>query len=76
MLQLWVHFTKTGDDVRKYHMNIIKVCHASSFPAVREGVREFFVAVDGIMDWATTDLLGEIADQLVLVWKSTKRTKS
>lgn len=76
LVQLWVHYTKMMDEVRTYHMNIIKVCHASSFEALREGVQEFFVAVDGIMDWATSDLLSEIADQLVLVWKDTTRTKS
>ena len=76
MLQLWVHYTKMPGDVRQYHMNIIKVCHASSFESLREGVRDFFEAVDGIMDWATSDLLAEIADQLLLVWKVTSRTKS
>ena len=76
MVQLWVHYTKMKGDVRQYHMNIIKICHASSFESLREGVRDFFEAVDGIMDWATSDLLAEIADQLVLVWKVTRRIKS
>ena len=76
MLQLWVHYTNMKGNVRQYHMNIIRFCHASSFESLREGVRDFFVAVDGIMDWATSDLLAQIAHQLVLVWNVTRRTKS
>ena len=51
-------------------MNILKICHASGLPPLRDGVREFFEAVDGVMSWATSELLDDIAEQLVLVWKA------
>ena len=73
MVQLWVHYTTLMDNVRMYHMNILKICHASSLPSLRDGVREFFEAVDDVMRWATSELLGEIANQLVLVWKGTQQ---
>ena len=71
MLQLWVHHTTLVDDVRIYTMNIIKACHASQFPSLRDGVRDFFEAVDGVMRWATSELLDDITEQLALVWKAT-----
>lgn len=70
MVQLWVHYTTLVDNVRMYMMNIIKACHASQFPSLRDGVRDFFEAVDGVMSWATSELLDEVAEQLVLVWKA------
>ena len=73
MVQLWVHYTTLMDNVRMYHMNILKICHASSLPSLRDGVLDFFEAVDGVMRWATSELLDEIADQLVLVWKGTQQ---
>ena len=69
MVQLWVHYTTLVDNVRIYTMNIIKACHASQFPSLRDGVRDFFEAVDGVMSWATSELLDDIAEHLVLVWK-------
>ena len=69
VLQFWVHYITMKDDEREYKMNILKICHASSFPPLRERVQEFFEAVDGVMSWATSDFLDEIADQLVLVRK-------
>ena len=73
MVQLWVHYTILVDNVRIYKMNIIRACHASQFPFLQGGVRDFFEAVDGVISWATSELLDKIADQLVLVWKATAR---
>ena len=51
-------------------MNNLKICHASGVPSFRDGVRGFFEAVDGVMSWATSELLDDMAEQLVLVWKA------
>ena len=69
VLQLWVHYITMKDDVCKYKTNILKICHASSFPPLREGVQEFFKAVDGVMSWASSDFLDEIAAHLDLLRK-------
>ena len=69
ILQLWVHYITMKGDVREYKINILKICHACSFPPLREGVQEFFEAVDGVMSWATSDFLDGIADHLDLVRK-------
>lgn len=75
-LPLWVHYTTMKFDVREYKMNIFKICHASSFPPLWERVQKFFEAVDGVMSWATSDFLDEIADQLVLVRKNHWRART
>ncbi|KAL9629293.1 MAG: hypothetical protein Q9204_005353, partial [Flavoplaca sp. TL-2023a] len=70
ILQLWVHYTTLVDKVRIHHMNILKICHASRRPSLREEVRNFLVAVDGVMAWACSDFLKEVVKQLALVWKA------
>lgn len=70
ILQLWVHYTTLVDKVRIHNMNILKICHASRRPSLREEVRNFFIAVHGVMEWARSDFLDEIVKQLVLVWKA------
>lgn len=62
-MELWVHYTILVEGVRIYNMNILKTCHAS----LEEGVVEFLMMVDLVMNWASTDFLNEIADQLLLV---------
>ena len=68
-MELWVHYTTSVDGARMYHMKLLKICHAS-LPGT---VREFFMAVDGVMSWATSDLLDDIAKQLVLVWSAERQ---
>lgn len=70
ILQLWVHYTTSVDKVRIHQMNILKICHASRRPSLREDVRDFLIAVDGVMKWACSDFLDEVVRQLVLVWKA------
>ena len=70
ILQLWVHYTTLVDEVRIHNMNILKICYASRRPSLREEVRNFLVAVDGVMAWACSDLLKEVVRQLALVWKA------
>ncbi len=70
ILQLWVHYTTLVDKVRIHHMNILKICYASRRPSLREEVRNFLVAVDGVMAWACSDFLKEAVRQLALVWKA------
>ncbi|KAL8896487.1 MAG: hypothetical protein Q9207_007682 [Kuettlingeria erythrocarpa] len=72
ILQLWVHYTTLVDKVRIHNMNILKICHASRRPSLREDVRNFLFAVDGIMKWACSDFLDQVVRQLVLVWRAVK----
>jgi hypothetical protein len=62
-MELWVHYTTLTEGVRIYNMNILKTCHAS----LVEGVVEFFILVDIVMSWASTEFLNEIVEQLLLV---------
>ena len=62
-MELWVHYTTLTEGVRMYNMNILKTCHAS----IEEGVVDFLTMVDLVMDWASTDFLNEIAEQLLLL---------
>ncbi|KAH0538859.1 hypothetical protein FGG08_004576 [Glutinoglossum americanum] len=68
-MELWVHYTTSPEGVRMYHMNILKICHAS----LPEGVTEFLTAVDGVMDWASVEFMNDVADQLVLVEGAVRR---
>jgi hypothetical protein len=63
-IELWVHYIVFfKKDIWKYHMNILKTCHAS-FP---EDVKEFLMVVDSILSWASTDFVDNVAKQLILV---------
>ncbi|KAI4168816.1 MAG: hypothetical protein LQ346_009029, partial [Caloplaca aetnensis] len=73
MMQLWVHYTTLMDGERMYNMNILRICHASTQPFLQEGVREFFKAVYGVMQWATVDFLDGLVEQLDLVWRAGQR---
>ena len=66
MMLLYVHFTTSLQSARFHNMHFLKSCHATG----PESVREFFMAVAGIMRWANSDLLEDVAKQLVLVWKA------
>ena len=70
MMQLWVHYTTLVDRERMYNMNILRICHASAQPFLREGVNDFFKAIHGVMSWVTSDFLDGIVEQLDLVWKA------
>ncbi|KAL8724243.1 MAG: hypothetical protein Q9166_008060, partial [cf. Caloplaca sp. 2 TL-2023] len=73
IIQLWVHYTTLMDGECMYNMNILRICHASTQPFLQEGVREFFKAVYGVMQWATSDFLDGLVEQLDLVWKAGRR---
>ncbi|KAL8709486.1 MAG: hypothetical protein Q9220_005728 [cf. Caloplaca sp. 1 TL-2023] len=70
MMQLWVHYTTLTDDERLYHMNILRICHASTQPFLQEGVRDFLKAVYGVMKWAISDFLDGIVGHLGLIWNA------
>ena len=72
IMQLWVHYTTSVDNVRIYNMNALKICQISPNPFLRKEVLEFFKAVSGVMKWATSELVDEIVKQLILVRKSGK----
>ncbi|KAL8902913.1 MAG: hypothetical protein Q9207_004281 [Kuettlingeria erythrocarpa] len=73
MMQLWVHYTTLMDGERMYHMSILRICHASTQPFLQEGVKEFFKAIYGVMQWATADFLDGVVEQLELVWRAGQR---
>ena len=69
IMQLYVHYTTSVQGARFYNMHLLKICHATC----PETVREFLMAVAGIMRWASSELLGDIAKQLLLVWKAAEQ---
>ena len=70
IMELWVHYTTSmqdsTQDARFYNMHLLQICHASC----PNTVREFFMAVEGVMIWASSELLNDVAKQLYLVWKA------
>ena len=70
VIQLWVHYTTSVDDVRTYNMNILKICHPSRLQSLRKDVGSFLEAVNGVMDWAASALLDDIVGQLVVLGQS------
>ncbi|KAI4134333.1 MAG: hypothetical protein LQ341_006039 [Variospora aurantia] len=73
MIQLWVHYTTLTDRERMYHMYVLRICHASTQPFLQDGVKEFFTAVYGVMQWAIVDFLDGLVEQLDLIWKAGQR---
>ena len=69
IIELWVHYTTSVQGARFYNSNLLRICHAS-LPGT---VREFFMAVEGWMKWASSELLDDIVKQLVLVWKAAQQ---
>lgn len=66
ILELWVHYCTSVENARFWNMGIIHACHAS----IPRMVREFFVAVEGVMRWASSEFLDDITKQLALIWKA------
>ena len=66
IIHLWSHYTTKVRDARFYNSRLLAYSH----PILRPTVRDFFIALLGVMEWASTELLDDIAAQLVLVWKA------
>lgn len=66
IIHLWFHYTTKLGDARFHNSCLLAQCHAT----LRPTVRTFFIALAGVMEWASTELLDNIAAQLVLVWKA------
>ena len=66
IMLLYVHYTTSVQSARFYNMHLLEVCHATR----RKSVRDFFMAVAGVMRWASAELLDDVAQQLFLVWKA------
>ena len=66
IMLLYVHYTTSVQGARFYNMHLLEVCHATR----RNSVRDFFMVVAGVMRWASSELLDEVAQQLFLVWKA------
>ena len=72
IMELWVHYTTTVQGARIYNMNLLDICHASC-PKL---VRQFFMAVEGVMRWASSELLDDIAKQLDLIWRAAQQQEA
>lgn len=70
ILELWVHYTTSmqdpTQDARFCNMHLLQICHASC----PNTVWRFFMAVEGVMIWASSEPLNHVAKQLFLVWKA------
>ena len=58
--ELWVHYTVVEDGVRKFHMSIMKTCHAS----ILDEVLRFLKAVDNVIHWGSGGFLDDVAMRL------------
>ncbi|KAH0841209.1 hypothetical protein FOPE_06366 [Fonsecaea pedrosoi] len=66
VMELWVHYTTSTQDMRTYNMHLLKICHASC----RETVGPFVAAVAAVLMWANSELLVDITKLLHSVWKA------
>ena len=57
------HYATLVNRARMYNLKVLKICHAS----LQGTVMEFFMAVDEMMSWATSDLPDDTAKQLSLL---------
>ncbi|KAK5444199.1 hypothetical protein LTS15_010552 [Exophiala xenobiotica] len=67
IMLLWVHYITSDENVRFYNMHVLSICHAT----IQSTTREFFMALAGVMRWASTEFLDDVAAQLLLVWNAT-----
>ena len=65
ILLLWVHYITWLENARFYNMHVLSICHAT----IQSTTREFFIALAGVMRWASSEFLDDIAAQLALIWK-------
>lgn len=66
IIKLWVHYTMVRQRARIYNMCLVESCHAPR----RKIIGEFFVAVDGMMQWAGSEFLRDVALQPASVGKT------
>ena len=67
--KLWVHYTTLVQGSRFYDANLLRICPTS----ILRTVRTFFMSVEGWMEWARSEILDDIAEQLFLVRKAARR---
>ena len=65
-ITLWVHYNTWFGGVPYYNMHLLAQCHTT----LRHTVKNYFVALLGVMEWASTEFLDDIVAQLFLVWKA------
>ncbi|KAL9583697.1 MAG: hypothetical protein Q9212_002563 [Teloschistes hypoglaucus] len=65
-ITLWVHYYSWIGNVPSYNMHILAQCHAT----LRSTVETYLVALLGVMQWASSELLDDIAAQLFLLWQA------
>jgi hypothetical protein len=69
VLLLWVHYITSDEDTQSYNMHVLRVCHAT----IPETTRAFFMALAGVMKWASTELLDHVAAQLAAICKAIQK---
>ena len=68
VMELWLHYNTSDASVRYYNMHFLQFCHASA----PDTVVAFLMAVLGIMRWAKSVFLDDIAKKLLGVWKASQ----
>ena len=58
--ELWAHYTLMEDGMRKFKMELLKICNG----VLLEGVEDFIVAVDNVLRWGTGPFLESVVDRL------------
>jgi hypothetical protein len=58
--ELWAHYTHIEDDVRKFKMALIKICHG----VLLDGVVDFIFAVDNVLRWGTGQFVDSVVERL------------
>ena len=58
--ELWVHWTKVEDGVRKFNQALLEICHG----VLLKTVDDFIVAVDNVLRWGTGPFLDSVVDRL------------
>ena len=68
ILLLWLHYITSLENARFYNLHVLKICHAT----IPSTTRDFFKAIAGVMNWASTEFLDDIAAQLFSIWNATQ----
>jgi len=69
VLLLWLHYITSLENALFYNMHVLRICHAT----IPSTTREFCIALAGVMGWASTEFLDDMAAQLVLLWKAAQK---
>ncbi|KAI9693819.1 MAG: hypothetical protein M1822_003090 [Bathelium mastoideum] len=58
--ELWAHYTHLENDVCKFEMTLLKICHG----VLLQGLEDFITAIDNVLRWGTGQFLQSVVDRL------------